>query len=56
MQLVGRARERLAIDQGLDQDRARLSATTVIRGDAGMGKSALLEYARGVANDFAYTA
>src|SRR5438552_2588261 len=54
MRVVGRARERLAIDEALDQVRAGLSATVVLRGDAGMGKTTLLEYARGAATGFTY--
>ncbi|MDX6222656.1 MAG: hypothetical protein QOD91_1710 [Frankiales bacterium] len=43
--LVGRASEQVAIDQLLDAVRSGFSASLVLRGDAGIGKSALLEYA-----------
>jgi DNA-binding NarL/FixJ family response regulator len=45
--LVGRERECTQIDQLLAEARARRSASLVIRGDAGIGKSALLRYAEG---------
>jgi DNA-binding CsgD family transcriptional regulator len=43
--LVGRAFEQAAIDQLLDKVRLGLSGSLLLRGDAGIGKSALLEYA-----------
>jgi DNA-binding CsgD family transcriptional regulator len=43
--LVGRERERAAIDRLLDDARAQASGSLVIRGHAGIGKSALAEYA-----------
>ncbi|MDX6201801.1 MAG: hypothetical protein QOJ83_1301, partial [Frankiales bacterium] len=43
--LVGRASEQVAIDQLLDTVRSGFSASLVLRGEAGIGKSALLEHA-----------
>jgi DNA-binding CsgD family transcriptional regulator len=43
--LVGRASEQAAIEQLLDTVRSGFSASLVLRGDAGIGKSALLDYA-----------
>jgi DNA-binding CsgD family transcriptional regulator len=50
--LVDRARERAALDNLLDAVRRGLSATLVLRGEAGIGKTALLESAINSANDF----
>nr|WP_202488840.1 helix-turn-helix transcriptional regulator [Streptomyces sp. SID5473] len=44
--LIGRQRERAALDQLTDGLAAGRGGTTVICGDAGIGKSALLTYAR----------
>src|SRR5215472_2742877 len=50
-ELVGRQRERQALD-GLVQDlRSGRGRALVVRGEAGVGKSALLEYAAGAAAD-----
>ncbi|WP_029136014.1 ATP-binding protein [Nakamurella lactea] len=46
MNLVGRRAEREAVEQLLTQARAGTSGTLVIRGEAGIGKTAVLEYAR----------
>jgi DNA-binding CsgD family transcriptional regulator len=43
--LAGRSLEQAAIDRLLDTVRSGFSASLVLRGDAGIGKSALLEYA-----------
>ena len=43
--LRGRRREREALDRLLDRARAGHSAVLVVRGEAGIGKTALLEYA-----------
>ena len=43
--MVGRDREQAAIDQLLGDARAGASGSLVIRGDAGIGKTALAEYA-----------
>ena len=49
--LVDRQRERAALD-GLVQDlRSGRGRALVVRGEAGVGKSALLEYAAGAAPD-----
>ena len=48
----GRARERDALDTLLDSPRAGGSAVLVIRGEAGVGKTALLRYASGQASGF----
>ncbi|WP_263984918.1 LuxR family transcriptional regulator [Streptomyces sp. HPF1205] len=45
LMLYGRDREAAAIDALLDDARAGRSGVLVLRGDAGIGKSALLEYA-----------
>ena len=50
--LVGRAGERETIAKALDSARRGFSATLVIRGEAGIGKTALLEDAAGTARDF----
>ncbi|GAB2451915.1 ATP-binding protein [Streptomyces incanus] len=46
MDLLGRRAEREAVEQLLTQARAGRSGTLVVRGEAGIGKTALLEYAR----------
>src|SRR5947209_13387760 len=43
--LIGRERERAAIDRLLDDATGGKSGVLVIRGEAGIGKSALVEYA-----------
>ena len=50
--LVGRAAELARIDRLLAEARDGQSGTLVLRGDAGVGKSALLEYAESAADDF----
>jgi predicted ATPase len=50
--LQGREDECLRLDLLLDEARARRSATLAVRGDAGIGKSALLGYARSRADGF----
>ncbi|MFI7024209.1 AAA family ATPase [Micromonospora sp. NPDC049900] len=50
-ELVGRQAERTRIAQAIDQARAGTSATLVLRGEAGIGKTALLRYAAGLADD-----
>ena len=49
---VGRARERALLDRHLVSVRGGQSAVLVIRGEAGIGKSALLRYASSRAADF----
>ncbi|MGA8720719.1 MAG: AAA family ATPase [Solirubrobacteraceae bacterium] len=44
-ELVGRARECAVIERMLEAARGRESGSLVVRGEAGMGKTALLEYA-----------
>jgi len=51
-QLFGRVRERARIDGVLDRVRRGGSAALLIRGDAGIGKSALLDHAAGAADGF----
>ncbi|HEX9094868.1 MAG TPA: LuxR C-terminal-related transcriptional regulator [Candidatus Dormibacteraeota bacterium] len=51
-QLVGRTRELATVDALLEAVRRGLSATLVIRGEAGLGKTALLDYAISTAGDF----
>jgi hypothetical protein len=46
VQLLGRERECAAIDRMLADAHGGISATLVLRGEAGIGKSALLGYAR----------
>ncbi|AWB94110.1 ATP-binding protein [Aeromicrobium chenweiae] len=46
VQLLGRRAEREAVDRLLAQARAGHSGALVVRGEAGMGKSALMEHAR----------
>ncbi|MCC9145001.1 MULTISPECIES: LuxR family transcriptional regulator [unclassified Arthrobacter] len=50
MDFLGRAAERAAVDDLLSQARAGLSGALVVHGEAGIGKTALLEYARGRAD------
>ena len=49
--LVGRHEERRQIEQVLDAARRGASGVLVLRGEAGIGKTALLEYASSVAGD-----
>src|SRR6516162_3756350 len=49
--LVGRQRERHALDGLLEDLRSGRGRALVVRGEAGVGKSALLEYAAGAAAD-----
>ena len=48
--LVGRLVERAAVEELLDGARAGRSGALVVRGEAGVGKTALLEHARDVAS------
>jgi DNA-binding CsgD family transcriptional regulator len=48
--LWGRPRERQRLDDALDAVRGGESAVVVLRGEAGVGKTALLDYAAGQAN------
>lgn len=50
--LIGRGSERAAVDALLDDARAGSGGTLVLRGDPGIGKTALLEYAVDRAHDF----
>ena len=50
--LLGREHERAALDALLDGARQGPSGTLVIRGDAGIGKTALLDYAVNTASNF----
>src|SRR5271156_2497799 len=50
--LRGRRRERAALDRRLDTARAGHSAVLVVRGEPGIGKTALLEYAASRASGF----
>jgi DNA-binding CsgD family transcriptional regulator len=50
--LIGRARECERIDELLDSVRSGLSGALVVRGEAGVGKTALLDYATDQADDF----
>lgn len=50
--LVGRAQERAHIDRLLAGARAGCSSPLVLSGEAGIGKTALLEYAAGAGRDF----
>ncbi len=49
MDLVGRHAEREAVERVLDEARAGRSGSLTMSGEAGVGKTALLEYARSVA-------
>jgi predicted ATPase len=49
--LRGRARERQALDGGLERVRGGESAVLVLRGEAGIGKSALLQHVARQASD-----
>ncbi len=49
--LRGRDREQAVLDRLLDEVRAGDSRVLVLRGEAGVGKSALLEYVTGTAAD-----
>jgi DNA-binding CsgD family transcriptional regulator len=51
MILVGRERECATIDRLLDQALIGEAASLVVRGEAGIGKSALLDYAAGAAGE-----
>jgi DNA-binding CsgD family transcriptional regulator len=51
-ELLGRRGERAALDRMLDRARAGHSAVLVIRGEPGIGKTALLGYAAGRASGF----
>ncbi|MET0769433.1 MAG: AAA family ATPase, partial [Solirubrobacteraceae bacterium] len=50
--LLGRAAEREALDRLLDDVRDHRSAVLIVRGEAGVGKTALLEYCAGRASGF----
>jgi AAA ATPase-like protein len=50
--LVGRSAETAAVDRMLAGARQGRSGVLVVRGEAGVGKSALLDYALGQAGDF----
>ena len=50
--LYGRQTECASLDELLDQVRGGRSAVLVLRGEAGIGKSALLRYLTGTATDF----
>jgi DNA-binding CsgD family transcriptional regulator len=52
MRLVGRAKEQQVLDALLDAARQGLSGALVLRGDPGIGKTALLDYAAESATDF----
>ncbi len=54
MNLIGRLAEREALDRLLAEARAGRSRALVIHAEAGMGKTALLEYARSVAQKFEF--
>jgi len=49
--LLGRQRERQALDSLVEDLRSGRGWALVVRGEAGVGKSALLEYAAGAAAD-----
>src|SRR5947209_9176450 len=51
-QLLGRERERKALDRLLDGGRRGRGGVLVVRGEAGVGKTALLEYAIEAAREF----
>ncbi|MCP2266873.1 BREX system ATP-binding domain-containing protein [Promicromonospora thailandica] len=50
-ELLGRESERRALDELLTAVRTGRSATLVLRGEAGIGKTELLRYVRGHASD-----
>ena len=50
--MLDRLAERAALDQLLSAARARQSSTLVVRGEAGIGKTALLDYAIESASGF----
>jgi DNA-binding CsgD family transcriptional regulator len=52
MRLVGRANEQSVLDDLLDAARRGLSGALVVRGEPGIGKTALLDYAAESATDF----
>ena len=52
MSLRGRQSERRVIDERLDGARAGGSGALVLRGETGIGKTALLDYALESASDF----
>lgn len=54
MDFLGRRPERAAIDSLLLQARTGLSGATVVRGEAGIGKTELLGYARGEAESLGF--
>ena len=49
MDVLGRRAERAAVDNLLSRARAGESGVVVVRGEAGIGKTVLLEHARGEA-------
>ncbi|MGY4649420.1 ATP-binding protein [Mycobacterium sp. URHB0021] len=49
--LIGRRRELAALEQLLDGARRGASAALVLRGESGVGKTALLDYLLGQASD-----
>src|ERR1700716_3809538 len=51
-QLIGREREREVLDRLLDGVRGGRGGVLVVQGDAGVGKTALLEYAVEAAREF----
>jgi hypothetical protein len=52
LQLLGRERERGALDRLLDAARGGRGGVLVVRGEPGVGKTALLEYAIEAGRDF----
>src|SRR5690606_32439024 len=53
-ELLGRSVQRDAVDALLSRAREGHSGTLVVRGEAGIGKTALLEYARAAADESAF--
>jgi ABC-type transport system involved in cytochrome c biogenesis ATPase subunit len=49
--LLDRLAERAALDQLLNAARVRQSGTLVVRGESGVGKTALLDYAMGLLHE-----
>src|SRR5215470_15091047 len=49
--LTGRSRERQELDDAVNRVRAGESAVLVVRGEAGIGKTALLQYTAALADD-----